>query len=170
MKPSQKTLFTLGNVLFLLVAFPCSAWPKELRLTWSELAPFILRQDVALVLPNGAFIEGNAVAVRSDALVIHVRRTTNAKAYPKGQNDIPRGSVAFLRVTEIRGTAGRLLGGMAGAFLGLELAISAIYQGKLDEQAAVAALLGITAISTAAGDHLGSKLDKRITSIRIVAD
>src|SRR5713226_8333385 len=151
MKPSPKSLSMLGFVLFLLVAFPCSASPKELRLRWSELAPLVLRLKVSLVLPNGTLIEGDAVAVRRDALVINVRHTTDAKAYPKGPNEIPRSSISFLRVTEIRGTAGRLLGGMAGAFLGWDLAISAINKGKLEGHASVAALLGITALSTAAG-------------------
>jgi hypothetical protein len=170
MKASPKSLSMLGFMLSLLVAFPCSASPKELRLRWSELAPFVLRQDVALVLPSGAFIEGNAVVVRTDALVIHVRHTTDAKAYPKGPNEIPRSSVSFLRVTEMRGRVGRTLGGWGGALLGWDLAFTAVSRRELGPRAAVALLIGVTTLSSAAGHYLGSKIDKRTTSIRIDAD
>lgn len=170
MKRSPRTLLMLGNALFLLVPFPCSASPKELQLRWSELPPFVLRQKVRLVLPNGVSIEGSAVAVRSDALVIDVWRTTDAKAYPKGPNEIPRSLVSFLRVTERRGTVGRPLGAVAGALIGADLASRAAIGGRLGPQAGLAAVFGGATLVSIAGHYLGSKIDNRTTSIRVVAD
>ena len=78
--------------------------------------------------------------------------------------------MSLLRVTEIRGTADRLLGGMAGAFLGLTLSGTAINGGTLGPEASVAAVVGTTTLSAMAGHHLGGKIDRRTTSIRIVSD
>jgi len=74
--------------------------------------------------------------------------------------------MSLLRVTEIRGTADRLLGGMAGALLGFDLAVTAVSRGELGPNAAVAAVVGITTLSAMAGHHLGGKIERRTTSIR----
>ena len=62
---------------------------RPLELKWGELSPIIGGQQVQLVLPEGTAIKGEAVAVREEALVLDVKGTSNAKAYPKRKCDDP---------------------------------------------------------------------------------
>jgi hypothetical protein len=54
-------------------------------------------------------LEGKAIAVEPDALVLSVKKSGDPQAYPKGQNSIPRSSLSELRLIE-RNDIGRLVG------------------------------------------------------------
>src|SRR5947199_8499293 len=58
----------------------------ELELPWSDLGSLVAGHRVKLVLPDTEVIQGQVVAVREDALVLNVNKTTNRQKYPKGQN------------------------------------------------------------------------------------
>ena len=73
------------------------------RLTWSELAPVVVDRKVGTTLPDGTRIEGQALAVRPDALVMDITKTSDRKAHPKGQTEIPRSSLMELGVIKDRG-------------------------------------------------------------------
>jgi len=91
---------------------------NQVELKWSELAPLIIGHKVKLVLPGGPEIKGLAVAVREDALVLNVKKTSDRKAYPKGQNVIPRASLSTLQLETKQGSGGRTVGVIAGALGG----------------------------------------------------
>ena len=80
-------LTSLPALLLLLLpslhAQPASssaARPVELK--WGELSSLIRNQKVSMVLPDATMISGEAIVVREDALVIDVKKTSNASAYP----------------------------------------------------------------------------------------
>jgi len=51
---------------------------------------------------QGATIRGEVAAIREDALVLDVKSTSDAKAYPKGNATVPRGPVSMLRLQRER--------------------------------------------------------------------
>src|ERR1700687_4019964 len=75
--------------------FAASA-PVELK--WNELNTVIYGQIVELTLPGAFKIKGDVLAVREDALVLDIKTTSDAKAFPRGNAVIPRASVTLLKL------------------------------------------------------------------------
>jgi hypothetical protein len=147
-----------------------AAWgPVELK--WSELGPRIKGHNVELMLPDGVLLKGEVKAVREEALVLNVRRTSNSQAYPKGNAVIPRTSVSELSLKESRGKWGRSvgvsLGGLTGAAGGYA-ATTYANSGPDSAAAFLATFLVITGAGALAGYFLGRSADTRVTHIRVV--
>src|SRR6267154_4292662 len=98
------------SVALLLVGqsntFGASA-PVELK--WNELTTVIYQKTVELTLPNAVTVKGHVAAVREDGLVLDIKKTSDSKAFPKGNGMIPRASVTLLKL-EKRGSNWRTLG------------------------------------------------------------
>src|SRR2546427_10453609 len=102
----NSTVLTFASVLMCLLCIsPAEA--ASLKLKWSELAPIILEHLVKVVMPGGQEIQGQAVAVREDALVLNIEKTSDRKAFPKGQSAIPPTSLSTLQFETDRGSRGR---------------------------------------------------------------
>ena len=92
-------LMNLQSRAALLVAFAlvgqsnAMAAPKPVELTWGELNPRIEGRTIELTLPGGTTVGGEVAVVREDPPVLNVRKTSDAKAYPKGSATIPRASI-----------------------------------------------------------------------------
>ena len=69
------------------MSLPCelSAKPNVIQLRWEELSPYVVGRDVELQLPDGTKLRGETVSVRDDILSLDVKKTSNKRAYPKGQ-------------------------------------------------------------------------------------
>jgi outer membrane lipoprotein SlyB len=141
---------------------------RPLELKWGELSPIIGGQRVQLVLPGGTTIKGEAIAVREEALVMDVKGTSNAKAYPKGSATIPRASVTLIQVERRRGAWGRKLGTVVGVLCGVVLGgyVAAVTADSAG--AGIATFLGIASAGTVGGYYVGKRLDKQVTLIKIV--
>jgi hypothetical protein len=48
-----------------------------MKLKWSELAGHISGHKISLSLPEGQYLEGNVISVRSDALDMNVSKTSD---------------------------------------------------------------------------------------------
>ena len=59
---------------FLLLLGSPAAFSQEISAKWSDVAPLISGQRVAIVLPNGVRIEGKAIAVHPDSLILISQR------------------------------------------------------------------------------------------------
>jgi hypothetical protein len=46
--------------------------------------PAVIGKTVSIAMPGGTVIRGKAIGAEPDALLVDVKSTTNAKAYPKG--------------------------------------------------------------------------------------
>ena len=125
---------------------------------------------VQLVLPDATMITGEAVAVRDDALVVDVKSTSNAKAYPKGSASIPRASVKLIQVERQRGSWGKNLGMAVGIITGV--VVGGYVAGTTADSAGtgIPIFLGIAAAGTIGGYYIGKGLDQRITLIKIIPD
>ena len=143
---------------------------NQVELKWSELAPLIIGQKVKLVLPGGPEIKGLAVAVREDALVLNVKKTSDRKAYPKGQNVIPRASMSTLQLETKHGSGGRTIGVIAGALGGLILGGDLVAHIATSEAVGISTFFGVSTGSTIAGYYLGKRYDRNVTIIRILPE
>lgn len=147
---------------------PASA--NQLELKWNEVGPMVVGHQVKLVLPGGAQIQGEAIAVREDTLLLNVKKTSDRKSYPRGQDAIPRASVTTLQCETIRGPGGRTIGVIVGALGGLILGGDLVTHTAHSEAAAIPLFLGISTGSAIAGYYTGKASDRRITTIKILPE
>lgn len=143
--------------------------PRQLQLSWDELASSITGKKVAFVLPDATHVEGKVMDVEPDGLRMKVTKSSNRKTQPKGSHLVARQSLSVLRVTEYR-TLGRWLGtlGAIGITAGVVAAQSIdVYEGPLVIIVPAVVAGGITG-SAVGGYFVGKAFDKRVTEIRIV--
>jgi hypothetical protein len=162
-------MFRAGTLLaaIALLSQPAAA-ADEVQLKWTELGAIVIGHDVRLVLPGGAILRGEIEAVRDDSLVMIVAKTSERKAFPKGQNSIPRASVSVVEVRKVRGIAGRVIGTTAGVVGGLVIAGETIGHSDMSEGPAIAVLLVATVGTTVAGYFAGRSVDRRVTRVRVI--
>jgi hypothetical protein len=115
---TSKSSVVLVLVALLLGQSVAKAAPMPVEVKWSELGAMISGRVVELTLPGGLKLKGDVVTVREDALVLDVRKTSDAKAYPKGGATIPRASVTTLKLERPRGHWGRTVGSLGGLMAG----------------------------------------------------
>src|SRR6185436_13936812 len=98
--------FKMPNAGLMIALIACQseaqAAPVPLELRWNELNPAIYGHKVEITMPGAITLKGDVAAVREDSLVLNVKRTSNAKAFPRGNAVIPRSAVTLLRL-EARG-------------------------------------------------------------------
>ena len=138
--------------------------PVELK--WDELNSAIYSQRIELRLP-GATIRGDVAAVRTDALVLDVKKTSDSKVFPKGNAVIPRSDVTLLKV-ESRGSHWRVLGTVLGVLGGVVVGGYIAAKTASDAGPGIAIFLGSASAITVAGSMAGHNLDKHTRVIRVV--
>jgi len=156
-----------ASLLLVLVGQPqvfAASTPVELK--WDELYNAIYSQRVELKLPN-ATIRGDVAAVRSDALVLDVKKTSDSKVFPKGNAVIPRISVTLLKV-ESQGSHWRTLGTVLGVLGGVVLGGYIAAKTASDAGPGIAIFLSSASAITVAGSLAGHNLDKHMRIIRVV--
>ena len=158
----------LGQDLGLARQQPKAVGKTPGRLTWSELAPVVVDRKVGTTLPDTTRIEGDVLAVRSDALVMDITKTSNRKAHPKGQTEIPRSSLMELGVIKDRGP-GKLIGGILGTMGGIAAATGLAIATE-NAAAALAGYLVVLPLAAAGGYYAGRAADRRVTRIVIAPD
>jgi hypothetical protein len=104
--------------LFCLVQASVHAETRPLELKWGELAATIQGHRVELTLTGGTRVTGDVAAIRDDAMVLDVKKSSDARAYPKGNASIPRGSIQLVKLKR-SGAWGRTLGTTLGVLSGL---------------------------------------------------
>jgi hypothetical protein len=164
----SKVADVFRSVLVAIVLAPAMIAATEVELRWDELSPMITGKEVALVLPNGAALRGEAVAVRDEGLVMVVKRTSDRRLQPKGQATIPREQVKLLELRRPRGAAGRIAMTIVGAFGGLTLGALLAYTATDGAAAAWATFVGIGTGGAVLGYYAGDEIDRRTTRIKIV--
>ena len=153
---------------FLLAGQPstfAASTPIELR--WVELNTAISGRSIELTLPGSITIKGEVVAVRDDGLVLDIKRTSDAKAFPKGNGLIPRGSVTLLKL-EKRGsnwrTTGTILGVLGGVVIGGYVAAKTANS----PGSGIAIFIATSSAVSVAGRAAGGAADRSTRMIRIV--
>ena len=167
-------LTDLKAPVILLVAFAllgqstATAAPRPLELKWSELSSVIRGRTIKLTLPEGATVSGEVIVVREDSLVVNVRKTSDAKAYPKGNAPIPRASVTVLSMKESGGRWGRKIGSSLGTLSGVLAGGYVAAMSAPNAGAGLAIFGAITGAGMLGGYFIGRSADARATLIRVV--
>src|SRR5258706_9782726 len=119
---TSRTPVALSLTLLLLGQTNAFAASAPLELKWNELNAAVYGTTVELTLPGASTVKGEVAAVREDGLVLDVRKTSNAKAFPTGNALIPRASVTLLKLEKRKATnwhtVGITLGVLSGVALG----------------------------------------------------
>ena len=152
---------------FFLLSFfsaPIFAGSADQRqIAWSDL-PTVFNKNIRIVMPDGTQIEGQAVALETDALAVKVTKTTNAKDYPKGRLLVPRATLQAFDVphtTYYWRVVGVFVGAVGGAVAGV--GISATHYGRTSSAAPVVAT-AVAVVVPVAGYYLGKRADQRVTT------
>lgn len=164
MKPYLRILLLLCAA----AAVPAVARTSHIEVKWNELSPLILGHTVTIVLPAGATVSGEAVAVRDDALMLEVRRTSDSRIQPKGQASIPRSSVTTLQISETKAVGGRVLGVVLGLLIGMVGGGEIAAHADQREGPAVATFTAVAVTGAVGGYYLGKSVDRHTTMIRVV--
>jgi len=147
-----------------------AAGPPQLSLRWNELESAIAGQQVRMVLPGGARIDGRAMAVQPEALIIKITKTSGKKLQSKGEASVPRSAVWVLQLVKtgirwrvIGTTLGPGLIAAAGTAIAIRTHVSAENLSKYVGYGS-AGLLG----AGIGGYLIGKRADRHVTIIRIV--
>ena len=156
-------------VTLCLIESNLAAQARPLELRWNELSQIILNQTVELNVPEGATIKGEVASVRDDSLVLDVKKTSDPKAFPKGNASIPKASVTLIKVLRSRGNWGRNLGTTVGVLSGV--VIGGYTAGTIADSAGtgIPLFLGLASAISIIGYYLGKAIDRNVTTIRIVS-
>lgn len=166
-------MFTRILVVGIMVLIPNRVSGETRRAKWEELSPLVDGKTISIVMPAGTVITGKAMSVEPEALLVHVTRTADRAAYPKGDLRVPR---ATLRTIEVhrKGVRYRIIGTIVGTLGGATaggLAAIGITGGEccIDDSrdAAAAAVLGLTAAGAVGGYALGNSADRHPLIIEI---
>ena len=139
---------------------------KHVQVTWEELSALVIDRKISTTLPDGTRLEGEALAVRPEALVLDVHKTSNQKLHPKGQTEVPRMAVSEVRVIRLGGPFMRIIGGFLG---GIGAAAAAGALGYVIDSLAVMLPLLLVGIPLAAvaGYYAGKLVDTHTTRLLI---
>lgn len=157
----------MGFWVVQLCLFTTIAQAGQLEVRWNELSPLVVGRDVTIVLPDGCSISGEVAAVREEALLMNITKTSDANGHPKGAASIPRSSIAEVEVKEMRSAAGRIFGTIVGLFLGMVVGGEIIAHTDVRDSPAVATFTGVTVASAVGGYYIGRSGDRRQKIIRI---
>ncbi len=112
----------LSKSAVLLLAAIALAAPPPRHLKWGDLERLARGRVIALELPSGIKLQGEAIAFQEDQLVLDVRKTSDKHAYPKGRGVVPRPEVQRLRVVKTGNTwkaGGTAIGAGVGALVAI---------------------------------------------------
>ena len=123
--------------------------------------------EVEMSLP-GATIRGEVVALRDDALVMDVHKTTNSKVVPKGNALLPKSSITLLKVIRAPGKAGRTMGTTVGVISGLTIGGYTAAKTANSPGPGITVFITVASAIAVGGYFLGRKLDSRTTLIRVI--
>ncbi|MFN7997786.1 MAG: hypothetical protein U0Q18_29475 [Bryobacteraceae bacterium] len=162
-------MFGLFAATLALALFPASAGQFPSEIEWSELAGLIVGHHVSISLAGGGSVQGEALSVRRDSLVLDVARSSDRVRYPRGQSSMPRSEVTEVRLITRRGAGGRILGSAVGALAGIVVGAEAAIHTTDSEAAGVSMFTAGAVACTVAGFLAGRALDRRMTVLHIAA-
>ena len=140
--------------------------PKQIELGWNDLASAVGGRKIRLVVPPGVRLEGRLESVRSDALMMQVRKSSDRTLIGKGYREIPRSSVSTVQVVR-KGCLWRTVFTSVGVVVGLAsaTALAIASWGDPGPGAATVALVGFPV----GGYFVGNKMDRNVTRIVLVS-
>lgn len=154
------------------VAAGAVAPETQIEVHWSELSVALAGGRVALVLPDGTVLQGEAVEVKTDELLLDISKSSERRAYPKGRRWIPRSAITTVRLTKTRGVKGRIIGTIAG-FAAAGALLGAARIENLDNEVSGWVALPLLAVAIGvpvSGYYAGRSFDRKTTLIKVLPD
>jgi hypothetical protein len=144
------------------------AQTKPLEMKWNELSPLLSGHRVTLTLTDGSSVQGEAVAIRDDGILMDV--STAVQGYAKGSGSVPRASIVLIDLQRTKGSWGRVLGTVIGVLGGIALGVYVDARNLWSSSAGqeTVTFVGIAAAGALTGYFGGKAIDRRVTHIRIV--
>src|SRR5580700_1218695 len=99
-------------------------WADSRELHWDQLSAFVSDHSVAVTLMDGTRIEGKAIAVEPDQLIMDVRKTSDPRAHAKGRQSVPRDQAKAIVVNRPT-VRWRIVGVSLGAAAGVPVGVVA---------------------------------------------
>ncbi len=147
--------------------FRANAGMAPVDIRWNELAALIVGHHVSIPVAGGGVVEGQALSVRDDGIMLDIVKTSDANLYAKGQTTIRRSTVTEVRLVERRGTGGRVLGTVVGALLGIVVGAEIAGHGTNSEAAGVSTFSAVAVACTVGGHYAGKRADSHTRLLRI---
>lgn len=157
----------LLTALLALDFFPASSGTAPGAIRWNELAALVVGRNVLVPLVEGVVVEGEALSVRDNSLMLDIGKTSDAVHYPRALTSIPRSSVSEVRLTAYRGSGGRILGSVLGILAGLIAGAEVAIHGAHSEAAGVFTFSAVSAGCTFGAYYLGKRADRHTTRLLI---
>jgi hypothetical protein len=174
----QRRIRTFAICAAMLSILPLAQGANVLHVKWEGLS-IVTGRTVRISLAGGS-IEGKVAGVESDALVVHVRKTSDRSAYPKGTLRVPREKLHVLEM-QTKSKWGRAVLTPVGALLGVGggAAIGSGIQGcgsfdifvgchPRNQGAAAGVFIGVAAAGVIGGYFAGNSLDNHWTAVEIL--
>src|ERR1700722_3843510 len=147
-------------------------WADSRELHWDQLSAFVSDRSVAVTLMDGARIEGKAIAVEPEQIVMDVRKTSDPRAHAKGRQSIPRDQAKTIVVNRPT-VRWRIVGVSVGAAAGVPVGVVAAFEkegifskGNSGPGVFAAVLAGFAA----GGFLIGWAADHRKTTVTVIPD
>lgn len=170
-RTASVTCFAALAAALVIPVFRANA-AQPVQVQWEGLGTAVAGKTVLIAMPEGPVISGKAVGVTPDALLVDVKSTSDAKAYPKGPVTVPRTTLHVFQM-QTKGKVFRIVGTVLGSGAGLiagGLAAWSIGGGILSNKhdaLAAAAFFTISGGGAAAGYLIGNAADKHWTTVQI---
>ncbi len=161
--------FLLTIVPVCVGLFPACAVKRPSDIEWGALPRAIAGRHVWIPLTGAGSVEGKALTVRRESLLLDVTKTSDPARYPKGETWVPRAVVTEIRVTR-HGAIGPVAGSAVGAAAGLVAAAGIAIGTKRTQSPPAALFVGWMGGSGAAGFLGGRALDRHTTILSIIPD
>lgn len=162
---SPKPLVSSVAALMLLTAVPMQA-KEDLSVSWQDLPVFTNRKTIALVLPNGAHLQGKIIGAETGQLIFKVSKTSNVQLYPKGNVTIPRASVRSFSMSRT-GALWTVAGTAIGLGAGLAIAVPVNTYSHNEGDGAPLAVAAIIIVPAVLGFLIGRSAGKKTVTVTI---
>ena len=137
-----------------------------MEVSWQGLPGVVAGKKVMLIMPDGAELRGDVLAVESSQLVLNVKKTSDKRSHPKGRTEIPRASVTTLSFSS-GGHGWSIAGATIGLLGGCAIAAPVAVYSENEDGSASAATVAIVAGAAVGGYFLGRSADRKTITIRV---
>ena len=147
-------------------------WADSRELHWDQLSAFVSDRSVAVTLMDGARIEGKAIAVEPEQIVMDVRKTSDPRAHAKGRQSIPRDQAKTIVVNRPT-VRWRIVGVSVGAAAGVPVGVVAAFEKEgifSKGNSGTGVFAAVLAGFAAGGFLIGWAADHRKTTVTVIPD
>lgn len=135
----------------------------EYHLEWRDLPQQVLGRNVSFHTPEGVRLKGRVLAIEQDGMRLKITRSSDRRAFPKGDCLVPRGSITQMEVNKTPGHTWRVVGITILGALGITVGVPLLAFGEMPAAAALVMASGL-----GLGYLCGWGADRKVVRILVV--